>query len=115
MIELEIAACKVEKCCRFCKMIQSWRIVGCGRGWELKARPGLVLARMVLAGLCVAPALADDDAAARGRRLFEMGIGRHGRPVEAVFADSATPVPGALLSRAGCPGKAGTGREAAGA
>src|SRR5947209_18755646 len=115
MIELEIAACKAEKGYRFCKMIQSWQIVGCGRGWELKARPGRVLARMVLAGLCVAPALADDDAAARGRRLFEMGIGRNGRPVEAVFADSATPIPGALLSCAGCHGKDGKGRETAGA
>src|SRR5947209_6832713 len=115
MIELGIAACKVEKCCRFCKMISSWQIVGCGRGRELKAWPGLVLARIVLAGLCVAPALADDDAAARGRRLFETGIGRNGRPVEAVFADSATPIPGALLSCAGCHGKDGKGREAAGA
>jgi mono/diheme cytochrome c family protein len=51
---------------------------------------------------------------ARGRLLFETGIGRNGRAIDAVFAGSATPVPGALLSCAGCHGKDGTGRPVAG-
>jgi mono/diheme cytochrome c family protein len=59
-------------------------------------------------------AAADDDSVARGRRLFETGVGRNGQPVEAVFADSATPIPGALLSCAGCHGKDGSGRPVGG-
>jgi ABC-type branched-subunit amino acid transport system substrate-binding protein len=96
-------------------MIEAWQIAELHRGGGLKARSVFVLARIALAAMCVAPALADEDAAARGRRLFETGIGRNGRPVEAVFADSATPIPGALLSCAGCHGKDGKGRQAAGA
>jgi ABC-type branched-subunit amino acid transport system substrate-binding protein len=76
------------------------------------AASGLVLA--ILACCPVTGAAADDDSVARGRRLFETGIGRNGRPVDAVFADSATPIPGALLSCAGCHGKDGMGRPVGG-
>lgn len=62
----------------------------------------------------MAPAGGNDDGSARGRRLFEAGIGRDGRPVEAMFAESATPIPGALLSCAGCHGRDGKGRTVAG-
>jgi ABC-type branched-subunit amino acid transport system substrate-binding protein len=62
----------------------------------------------------VASAAGDNQGSARGRRLFETGIGRDGHPVEAVFADSATPIPGALLSCAGCHGKDGKGRTTKG-
>jgi hypothetical protein len=65
--------------------------------------------------LCVcATASADDPSATRGRRLFETGIGSNGRPVDAVMSDSATPIPGALLSCAGCHGHDGKGRIARG-
>jgi hypothetical protein len=69
---------------------------------------------MLLACCHVTDAAANDDSVARGRRLFETGIGRNGQPVEAVFADSATPIPGALLSCAGCHGKDGMGRPVGG-
>jgi ABC-type branched-subunit amino acid transport system substrate-binding protein len=62
----------------------------------------------------VASAPVDNQGSARGRRLFETGIGHDGHPVEAVFADSATRIPGALLSCAGCHGKDGKGRTAKG-
>src|SRR5262249_42604775 len=52
---------------------------------------------------------------ARGRRLYETGIGRDGRAIDAVIGQSSTPVPGALLSCAGCHGKDGKGRSVAGA
>ena len=73
--------------------------------------PGLIL----LACMHVAPAAGDEEAAARGRRLFETGIGRNGQSVQAVFAESATPIPGTLLSCAGCHGKDGKGRLVKGA
>ena len=57
---------------------------------------------------------AGEDQAALGRRLFETGITRDGRPVEAVFAHSETPIPGTLLSCAGCHGVDGKGRIAKG-
>jgi len=59
-------------------------------------------------------AAASDDSIARGRRLFETGIGASGRPVDAVFADSSTPIAGSLLSCAGCHGEDGRGRSVRG-
>ncbi|MBR0774236.1 ABC transporter substrate-binding protein [Bradyrhizobium diazoefficiens] len=64
--------------------------------------------------LTVSCALADDEAAARGRRLFETGVGRDGQSIVAVFTDSGTPVPGKLLSCAGCHGRDATGRPVKG-
>jgi ABC-type branched-subunit amino acid transport system substrate-binding protein len=55
-------------------------------------------------------ALAGDDATARGRRLFETGVGRNDQSIVAVFTDSGTSVPGKLLSCAGCHGRDGSGR-----
>src|SRR5262245_61776443 len=77
-----------------------------GTGWRF--------ALMLLACFHVTAAAADDDPVARGRRLFETGIGRDGRPVHAIFSDSATPIPGTLLSCAGCHGKDGKGRSVTG-
>jgi Periplasmic binding protein len=57
---------------------------------------------------------ANGDAIARGRRLFETGTRGDGQPVEAVLGDSPTPIPGALLSCAGCHGKDGKGRAVKG-
>jgi ABC-type branched-subunit amino acid transport system substrate-binding protein len=62
---------------------------------------------------CVAAA-AEDPSSLRGRRLFEAGVGSNGRPIDAVLSDSATPIPGALLSCAGCHGSDGKGRPARG-
>jgi mono/diheme cytochrome c family protein len=62
----------------------------------------------------VTAAAASDESIARGRRLFETGIGASGQPVDAVFADSSTPIAGSLLSCAGCHGKDGRGRSVAG-
>src|SRR5436305_279251 len=71
----------------------------------------LALAPALAALMCIAPVAADDAASARGRRLFETGVGQNGRPVEAVFADSETPIPGTLLSCGGCHGKDGKGQS----
>jgi cytochrome c553 len=81
-----------------------------GLGWG--AAFGFAL--MLLACFHVNHAAANDDSVARGRRLFETGIGRNGQAIEAAFADSATPVPGTLLSCAGCHGRDGTGRPVKG-
>lgn len=73
--------------------------------------PALAWLFLVCAPLSCA---AGDDQVARGRRLFETGITRDGRPVEAVLAHSQTPIPGTLLSCAGCHGVDGKGRIAKG-
>jgi mono/diheme cytochrome c family protein len=112
MIISEVADCKVKMVVRR----ERWLVVarramaGLGLQWGTASRLVLTL----LACCHVTGAAADDGSVARGRRLFETGIGRNGQPVEAVFADSATPIPGALLSCAGCHGKDGMGRPVGG-
>jgi ABC-type branched-subunit amino acid transport system substrate-binding protein len=82
--------------------------LGLGQGTIARFAPALLVC-------ChVAAAAANDDSVARGRRLFETGAGRNGQPVDAVFADSATPIPSTLLSCAGCHGKDGRGRSVTG-
>jgi ABC-type branched-subunit amino acid transport system substrate-binding protein len=82
--------------------------IGCPRTWGTSLALGWLLA-------CTSTAsIADEDGAARGRRLFESGIGADGRPVAAAIADSATSIPGTLLSCAGCHGRDGKGRSTRG-
>ena len=85
--------------------------------WPGRVRAGTVagFGLAFLACLQITFAAANDDSVARGRRLFESGIGRNGKPVDAMFADSATPIRGSLLSCAGCHGKDGKGRSVTGA
>jgi len=75
---------------------------------------GLAFAWLLLVCTHMAATAGDDQASARGRRLFETGMGGDGRSVEAVFAESATPIPGNLLSCAGCHGRDGRGRAVRG-
>jgi ABC-type branched-subunit amino acid transport system substrate-binding protein len=95
---------------------ERWRVEA---GYAL-ARPGLRrrarrhFVLTLLACCHVAGATAADDSLARGRRLFETGIGANGQPVDAVFADSATAIAGTLLSCAGCHGRDGRGRSVKG-
>jgi ABC-type branched-subunit amino acid transport system substrate-binding protein len=112
MIISEVAECKVKIVVRR----ERWLVVARRALVWLGPRRGTGsrLALALLACCYVAHAMADDDSVARGRRLFETGIGRNGQPVEAVFADSATLIPGALLSCAGCHGKDGRGRPVGG-
>jgi mono/diheme cytochrome c family protein len=72
------------------------------------------LAWLLVAGTSFAVATDDDGDFARGRRLFERGIGRDGLSIKATSAGSATPIPGALLSCAGCHGWDGKGRAVSG-
>ncbi len=89
----------------------AWSMAG-----RRRPRNGAVrtLGWLLLLGSLVTSAAAQDDAAARGRRLFETGVNSNGQPVEAVFGESATPIPGTLLSCAGCHGKDGKGRAVKG-
>jgi mono/diheme cytochrome c family protein len=112
MIISKVADCKVKMVVRR----ERWLVVARRAMAWLGLHGGTAsrLALTLLACCHVTGAAADDDSVARGRRLFETGIGRNGQPVEAVFADSATPIPGALLSCAGCHGKDGMGRPVSG-
>jgi ABC-type branched-subunit amino acid transport system substrate-binding protein len=89
----------------------AWSMTGRRRPRHGAAR---TLGWLLLLGSLATSAAAQDDAAARGRRLFETGVNSSGQPVEAVFGESATPIPGTLLSCAGCHGKDGKGRAVKG-
>jgi ABC-type branched-subunit amino acid transport system substrate-binding protein len=110
MIISEVADCKVKM------VVRQKQWLDAARDGAARSAPAAAsrLALTLLACCHITGAAADDDSVARGRRLFETGIGRNGQPVEAVFADSATPIPGALLSCSGCHGKDGMGRPAGG-
>jgi ABC-type branched-subunit amino acid transport system substrate-binding protein len=88
-----------------------------GRGWRIarwcagtRNASAKAVAWLVLICIQAASAAGDEQAADRGRRLYETGIDGNGRPIEAVLGESSAPIPGPLLSCAGCHGKDGRGR-----